>query len=83
MTIKEVLKKYHNIEIELLLAHVLRKPREFLFSFPQHELTRIQADELTRMAQRRIAGEPVGDDKGHPGYRKIPMTAMVEAVPKT
>jgi hypothetical protein len=26
MTIDEVIKKYHKIEIELLLAHVLKKP---------------------------------------------------------
>ncbi len=26
MTIRKALKKYHKIEIELLLAHVLRKP---------------------------------------------------------
>ena len=68
LSIKEVLKKYHKIEIELLLAHVLRKPKEFLFLFPQHELTRIQADELTRMAQRRMRGEPVAYIVGYKDF---------------
>jgi release factor glutamine methyltransferase len=59
LRIQEALRKYHKIEIELLLAHVLRKPKEFLYLFPEHELTRIQHNKLTRMAQRRLRGEPV------------------------
>jgi len=68
MTIKEVLKKYNKIEIELLLAHVLRKPREFLFLFPQHELTRIQHSRLTRIARRRLRGEPIAYILGYKGF---------------
>jgi len=33
MTIKEILKKYNKIEIELLLAHVFGNLRSFFFCF--------------------------------------------------
>ena len=42
MTIKEALKEYHKIEIELLLAHVLKKPKEFLYLYPERSLSAYQ-----------------------------------------
>ncbi len=68
MRIEYVLKKYNNIEIELLLAHVLKKPKEFLYMFPAHRLTRIQTDRLTRMVKRRLAGEPVAYILGYKDF---------------
>lgn len=68
MTIQAVLNKYHKIEIELLLAHVLRKPKEFLYLYPQTRLTRIQANRLTRMAQRRMRGEPMAYILGYKDF---------------
>lgn len=59
MIIQEALKKYLSIEIDLLLSHVLGKPKEFLYLRGADELTRRQADELTRMVKRREKGEPV------------------------
>lgn len=59
MTIKQVLTKYHEVEIDILLAFVLKKSREFLYLWPNHKLTQRQTNQLTRMVQRRIEGEPV------------------------
>lgn len=68
MTIKEVLKEYASIEIELLLSNVLGKPKEFLFLYPAHRLTRIEANRLTRMAKRRLKGEPVAYILGYKDF---------------
>jgi len=68
VTIKETLKKHQNIEVELLLPHILKKPKEFLFLFPAHELTRKQSDELSRMVKRRQKGEPVAYILGYKDF---------------
>ena len=68
MKIREALKKYHKIEIELLLAHVLKKPKEFVFMHGENRLTRIQANRLTRMAQRRLKGEPMAYILGYKDF---------------
>lgn len=68
MTIREALTKYHSIETELLLSHILGKPKEFLYMSPARELTRIQARELTRMVYRRLKGEPVSYIVGYKDF---------------
>ena len=59
MSIREALRKYGQVEIDLLLSHVLGKSREFLFMSGDNRLTRMQTDRLTRMIKRRLKGEPV------------------------
>ncbi len=59
MTIQQTLQKYKDIEIELLLAHVLKQPKEFLYMHPGTKLTTEQQKKLTKLIERRRAGEPV------------------------
>lgn len=59
MKINEILNKYHKIEIELLLTHVLRKPKEFIFLHPGNNLTIKQFNNLQELIKRRQKGEPV------------------------
>jgi len=68
MTIKEVLKKYQNIEIELLLADVLKKPKEFLFMRPEYQLTRLQYSEVLKSVKRRGKGEPIAYILGYKDF---------------
>jgi release factor glutamine methyltransferase len=68
MTIKQALVKYHRIEIDLLLALLLGKSKEFLFLHPAHELTRIQHKRLTRMVKRRLRGEPIAYILGYKDF---------------
>src|SRR3989344_5654087 len=68
MTIKEALKKYHKIEIELLLAHVLRKPKEFLYLHPDHRLNTRQITQISRIAKRREKGEPIAYILGYKDF---------------
>jgi release factor glutamine methyltransferase len=68
MSIQDALKKYHIIEIELLLAHVLSKPKEFLYMHREDRLTRMQTNRLTQMAKRRLQGEPVAYILGYKDF---------------
>lgn len=47
------------LDAELLLAHVLKKDRVFLFTWPEHELSQAQLESFERAIARREAGEPV------------------------
>lgn len=59
MTIRQILQKYKDIEIDLLLAHVLKQPKEFLYLNPQVSLTPQQTARLTTLVGRRQNGEPI------------------------
>ena len=59
MTVSQALRKYSGLEIELLLAFVLKKPKEFLFMNPEKKLSSSQAAHLINFARRRNTGEPV------------------------
>ncbi len=68
MTIKKIFKKYSNIEIELLLAHVLKKPKEFLYLAPERKLSSYQVKSLSSMVKRRLNGEPVAYILGYKDF---------------
>lgn len=59
MTIQQVLQKYGDVEIDLLLAHVLTQPKEFLYLNPQVSLTRQQNSKLVNLVGRRRNAEPI------------------------
>lgn len=59
MTIKEVLKKYPDRETELLLGHVLKQSKEFLYSNPEKALTKTQQLSLSKLISKRKAGYPI------------------------
>lgn len=59
MTVGEILKRNLGGENELLLAHVLRQPKEFLFLHPEFKLSDYQAKKLQGLIRRRKQGEPL------------------------
>lgn len=59
MTIQQALKTYKDVEIDLLLAHMLKQPKEFLYLNPQAVLTKQQTSALAALVARRKKGEPV------------------------
>ena len=59
MTVAEAFKLYPNIETELLLEHILKKPKEFVLSRPDYRLGSVQTKKLRELAKRRKKGEPV------------------------
>jgi release factor glutamine methyltransferase len=56
------------LDAELLLAHVLGKPRSFLRTWPEHEPDVEQCARFERLLQRRRAGEPVAYLLGRQGF---------------
>lgn len=59
MTIRQILQKYKDVEIDLLLVHVLKQPKEFLYLNPQVALTPQQTAKLATLVGRRKNGEPI------------------------
>ena len=47
------------LDFELLLCHVLDKPRSYLFSYPEYELTSEQFTQLEQLFQKRLEGRPI------------------------
>ena len=70
MTIKNALTKYSkllkenntpspNLDAEVILSYVLKKPKEYLYTYPEKNLTTKQLNDLTTLIKRRTKGEPV------------------------
>jgi release factor glutamine methyltransferase len=59
ITIREALEKYSAIEVEILLAHILNKPKDFLYLHPNKKLTTLQLKKLGKLISRRASGEPI------------------------
>lgn len=61
-TLSDFLIKYSaldRIDLELILAHALKKNREFILTHPETTLTKIQKETTTRMISRRIKHESI------------------------
>lgn len=48
-----------HLEAEMLLAAVIKKPREFFFSHPEHELTKPQLTTYNLQLKKRLKGVPL------------------------
>lgn len=59
MTIREAQIKYKQIEIDILLEHVLKKPKEYIFSNPNKKLSPSQKLKIDKLAKQRIKGIPI------------------------
>ncbi|MFA6475643.1 MAG: peptide chain release factor N(5)-glutamine methyltransferase [Patescibacteria group bacterium] len=46
-------------ELDILLCHVLNKPKEFIYSHPNYPLTKQQNKILNQSIKRRLRGEPI------------------------
>jgi release factor glutamine methyltransferase len=53
------------LEAEVLLAHVLDKPRSYLYAWPEAELSEVQESRFVTLVQQRAAGQPVAYLTGH------------------
>ncbi len=56
------------LDAELLLAHVLGKPRSYLRTWPEKTPSDEQQQRFAELLQRRRAGEPVAYLLGHQGF---------------
>ncbi|MFA4818001.1 MAG: peptide chain release factor N(5)-glutamine methyltransferase [Parcubacteria group bacterium] len=72
-TIKDILTKYHkkldSLDLELLIANSIKKPREFVLAHPEFSLSSLKIENLIRRLAKKIArrrrGEPLAYILGH------------------
>jgi len=62
-TISDIFKKYYRkldcLDLELLVAHCIEKPREFVLAHPECKLHRTQNVKLEALIKRRLKHEPI------------------------
>jgi release factor glutamine methyltransferase len=58
-------KKIANLDLELLIAHEIKKTREFILAHPEFKLSKIQLAQLESKIYRRINTEPLAHIVGH------------------
>lgn len=56
------------LDVELFLQHVLKKPRAYLYAWPEKTLSETQLNEFESCIQRRKQGEPVAYIIGLQGF---------------
>lgn len=56
------------LDVELMLCHLLDKPRSYLFTWPEKEISESDEEALMRFVQRRMSGEPVAHILGSRGF---------------
>lgn len=56
------------LDADLLLCHVLAKPRHFLLSWPEYQLTEGELSQLLALVARRKNGEPIAHLTGERGF---------------
>lgn len=56
------------LDVELMLCHLLDKPRSYLFTWPEKEINESDEKRLKAFVQRRINGEPVAHILGSRGF---------------
>lgn len=61
MTIQRILRNCSlpPLDAELILSHVLNKPREYLLIHPESKLTTVQIAKFRKLIKRRVKGEPI------------------------
>lgn len=74
-TISNITKEYSSkldyLDLELLIAHTLGKPREFVLTHPQQTLTKRQETIIEKNLKRRMRGEPVAYIVGHKEFYSL------------
>lgn len=61
------------LDAEVLLAHVLGKPRSHLHAWPETELDEADARRFAELVERRAAGEPVAHLVGQREFWSLPL----------
>ncbi|MFU8895315.1 MAG: peptide chain release factor N(5)-glutamine methyltransferase [Gammaproteobacteria bacterium] len=61
------------LEAELLMGMILRKPRSFLHTWPEQQLTESQAERFEILVRRRFAGEPIAYMTGLREFWSMPL----------
>lgn len=58
-------------ELQILMADILNKPKEFILAHPEFELTKTQEIKIKKAIARRITGEPIAYIRGNKDFYNI------------
>ena len=61
------------LDLEVLLGHVLQKPRTWLYTWPEHELSGSAQQQFDSLLERRAGGEPVAHLVGEREFWSLPL----------
>jgi release factor glutamine methyltransferase len=62
-----------DLDVSLLLCRCIDKPRSYLYSWPERELTAEQQQQFLQFLARRIAGEPIAHILGERDFWSLPL----------
>jgi len=69
MDIQQIKKEYFgqidSLDLDLIISHVIKKPREFVLAHPEKTLSKNQETKIKRFIKRRIKNEPLAYILGH------------------
>ena len=68
------------LDAEVLLAHVINRPRSYLYTWPERNLPSDQQARFDRLLQRRAAGEPVAYLIGRREFWSLPLTVTADTL---
>lgn len=63
--------KIDHYDLELIISHVLKKPREFVLSHPEYEIPKFKIENLKLKISRRRRGEPLAYILGHKEFYSL------------
>jgi len=68
------------LEAEILLAHVLDKPRTYLFAWPEHRLNESSLKHFQSLVERRLHGEPSAYLTGYREFWSLEIAVTTETL---
>lgn len=68
------------LDAELLLCHVLARPRSYLFTWPERTLTDAQLEAFETLLARRERGEPVAHLTGRREFWKLELEVSADTL---
>lgn len=80
MNITESLHHHAGVEVEILLGHILHKPKEFLYTHPDKNLTTAQEKKLRELIRRRKKGEPIAYLLGYKDFYGLRFTVTKDTL---
>jgi release factor glutamine methyltransferase len=68
------------LDAEILLTHVLQKPRSYLFAWPERVLTEAEQQHFLTLLTRRLAGEPIAHLLGEKEFWSLPLSVTPDTL---
>ncbi|MEJ2591711.1 MAG: peptide chain release factor N(5)-glutamine methyltransferase [Candidatus Thiodiazotropha sp.] len=68
------------LEAALLLCHLLRKPRSYLYAWPERRLSEAESESYRQLIERRLSGEPIAHITGEREFWSLPLQITPETL---